>query len=76
MGGQLRGDGAALRECLRLGLQIRHVDRSPFQHATPADRAAHGGRHIAYRHKNRAVVGDHRQAVALEAENRHVIGAT
>ena len=71
---QLSSDGAALRIRLRLGLGVRQMDRLSLQHAAPANRAAHGGDHVPNWRKDRAVVGDHYQTIALEAENRSVIG--
>jgi hypothetical protein len=72
---QLPGDGTAFWECLRLGLQIRHVDRSSLQHTAPADCAAHGGRHVTYRRQNRAVMGHGWQTIAHKAEDGYVISA-
>ncbi len=72
---QLSSDRAALRKHLRLSLEIRHVDCASLQHAAAANRPAHGWGHEPNWRKDRAVVGDHRQAVALETEDRHVIRA-
>src|SRR5215471_2151250 len=70
---QLPSDGATLRKCLRLRLQVRYMEHSSLQHAAPADRAAHGGRHVTYRRQNWAVVGDGPQPIVDKAEDGYVI---
>ncbi len=50
------------------------MDRLSLQHAAPASRAAHGRHHVPNWRRERAIVGDHHQTIALEAENRSVIG--
>src|SRR5258708_4198429 len=72
---QLPGDGAALRKCLPLSLQVHHVDCSSLQHAAPGDSAAYGGRYVTYRRQHRAVVGDGPQPIADKAEDGYVISA-
>ncbi len=73
---QFPGDCATFWKFLSLGLQIRHVDRSSFQHTAPADRAGHCRRHVTYRRQNRAVMGHGRQTIAHKAEDGYVVGAT
>jgi hypothetical protein len=72
---QLPRDGAAFRICLRLGLQIRHVDRSSLQDTAPADRPAHSGCHVTYRRRHRAAVGHGRQIIAHKPEDGYVVSA-